>query len=250
MAVIDLAFAIKHLPDVLKGVPATLAITIIAMICGLFSGLLISFVRIFKLPVLNQGAVLFISFIRGTPLIVQLYMFYYGLPVLFDYLNGRFGLQFNADNIHPLYIAFIAYTINTSAYQAEIMRGAIQSVDRGQMEAALSIGMTVPQALRRIIMPQAFRTALPDLGNTFIHLIKATSLAFAVKVMEILAISRTIANDGYRFLEMYLVAALLYWLLSWIFEIVFTKLEQKVSRYEKAQQSPVKRFYSVRQLKT
>ncbi|WP_338472303.1 amino acid ABC transporter permease [Niallia sp. XMNu-256] len=232
MAIIDFSFALEHLPEVLKGVPATLAIAFVAMVFGLFFGLLIALCRIYKTPVLNQLSILYISFIRGTPLIVQLYVLFYGLPVLFDFLNPQFGWNLNADSIHPLLIAFVAYTINTSAYQAEIVRGSINAISAGQMEAAHSVGMTTAQGLYRIILPQAFKVALPDLGNTFINLLKGTSVAFAVKVVEILAISRIIANDGYRFLEMYLVASLLYWLLSWFFEIIFTRVEKRVGRFE------------------
>ena len=249
MAIIDIPFAISQIPEVLKGVPATLTITIVAMVLGLLFGILIALCRIYKVPVINQCSILFISFIRGTPLIVQLYVFYYGVPVLFDYLNLRFGWSLDSDSIHPLIYALLAYTINTSAYQAEMMRGSINAVHHGQMEAAYSIGMTTAQGLRRIILPQAFRVALPDMGNTFINLLKATSLAFAVQVMEILAISRTIANNGYRFLEMYLVAALLYWLLSWIFEIIFTRIERKASRFETGpQRRKIKKFGRNKQL--
>lgn len=232
MAIIDISFAVSQIPEVLKGVPATLTITLVAMVLGLLFGLLIALCRIYRVPLLNRFSILYISFIRGTPLIVQLYVFYYGVPVLFDYLNAHFDYNLNADNIHPLIYALIAFTINTSAYQAEIMRGSINAVHAGQMEAAYSVGMTTTQGMYRIILPQAFKVALPDLGNTFINLLKGTSLAFAVKVMEILAISRTIANDGYRFLEMYLVAALLYWLLSWMFEMIFSIIERRTSNYE------------------
>lgn len=171
---------------------------LIAMVFGLFFGLLIALCRIYKIPVINQLSILYISFIRGTPLIVQLYVLFYGLPVLFDFLNPKFGWNLNSDSIHPLLIALVAYTINTSAYQAEIVRGSINAISTGQMEAAHSVGMTTSQGLYRIILPQAFKVALPDLGNTFINLLKGTSVAFAVKVVEILAISRIIANDGTR----------------------------------------------------
>lgn len=157
---------------------------------------------------------------------------FYGVPVLLDYLNPRFGWELNADNISPLIYALIAYTINTTAYQAEIFRASINATSAGQMEAAYSVGMTTAQGLYRIILPQAFLVALPNMGNLFINLIKATSLAFAVKVMEILAISRIIANDGYRFLEMYLVASIIYWTICLVCEIAFSRLERKMSRFE------------------
>lgn len=232
MSIINIEFAIQHFPDVLKGVPVTLTIAIISMIFGLIFGLLIALCRIYKVPVLNGLSKFYVSFIRGTPLIVQLYVFFYGVPVLFGYINDTFHTSLNADNISPLVYALIAYTINTAAYQAEILRSAIIATGANQMEAAHAVGMTTAQGLRRIILPQAFLIALPDLGNTFIMLIKATSLAFAVKVVEILAIAKIIANDGYRFLEMYLVASIIYWVLCIIFELLFSKLEKKMRRYD------------------
>jgi L-cystine transport system permease protein len=159
-------------------------------------------------------------------------VFFYGVPVLIDYLNGRFGLSMDAEGISPLVYAFIAYTLNTSAYQAEIFRSSINAINVGQMEAAYSVGMTTAQGMLRIVLPQAFLVALPNLGNTFISLIKATSLAFAVKVVEILALARIIANDGYRFLEMYLVASIIYWVICLFFEVVFAKLEKRMRRHE------------------
>jgi len=132
----------------------------------------------------------------------------------------------------PLIYALIAYTLNTSAYQSEVFRSSIQTIDRGQFEAAYSIGMTTFQAIKRIIFPQSLVAAIPNLGNIFISLIKATSLAFAVKVVEIMAISKVIANDGYRYLEMYLVASLIYWILCFFFERLFVVIEKKLSHYE------------------
>lgn len=232
MFVINWEFAIEQFPEVLKGVPVTLAIAVVAMLLGMFFGILIALIRIYKVPVLNRLFIIYISFIRGTPLIVQLYVFFYGFPVFINFINTKFGTNFNASEISPLVYAFIAFTINTSAYQAEIFRSSINAIHVGQMEAAQSIGMTTTQALWRIILPQAFIVALPNLGNTFIGLIKGTSLAFAVKVVEVMALARIIANDGYMFLEMYLVAALIYWIISLGFEYLFVAVEKRMRRFE------------------
>lgn len=232
MFVINWEFAIEQFPEVLKGVPVTLAIAVVAMLLGMFFGILIALIRIYKVPVLNRLFIIYISFIRGTPLIVQLYVFFYGFPVFINFMNTKFGTNFNASEISPLVYAFIAFTINTSAYQAEIFRSSINAIHVGQMEAAQSIGMTTTQALWRIILPQAFIVALPNLGNTFIGLIKGTSLAFAVKVVEVMALARIIANDGYMFLEMYLVAALIYWIISLGFEYLFVAVEKRMRRFE------------------
>lgn len=232
MGFIDFQFAIEHFPEVLKGVPMTLTIAAFSMILGIFLGLVVAFIRIYKVPILNQLALVYISFIRGTPLVVQLYVFFYGFPELLELVNKWFGTGWNADEINPLWYALIAYTINTTANQAEIFRASLNAVHVGQMEAALSVGMTTAQALRRIVIPQAFAVALPDLGNTFINLIKGTSLAFAVKVVEIMAIAKMVANDGYNFVEMYLVASIIYWVICIICELLLARFEKYIRRYE------------------
>ncbi|MEH7389231.1 amino acid ABC transporter permease [Bacillus sp. JJ1474] len=232
MTFIDFDFALKQFPEVLKGVPLTLIIAVISMILGIMFGLLIALCRIYKVPVLHRIAMLYVSFIRGVPMIVLLFVLFYGIPALFDLINKQLGWSLDADQISPVVYALIAYTLNTAAYQSEIFRASINATHAGQMEAAYSVGMTTAQGLRRIILPQAMVLSLPNLGNTFIGLIKATSLAFAVKVIEIMGMAKIIANDGYKYLEMYLVAALIYWLLCFVFEVLFAQLEKKMRRYE------------------
>jgi L-cystine transport system permease protein len=232
LPIIDLRFALEQTPEVLKGVPLTLTIAIVSMAIGSIFGLFIALCRIYKIPLLKQIAVIYVSFMRGTPLLVQLYVFFYGIPIFLEFLNETQGWDLGEDTISPLIYALIAYTLNTSAYQSEVFRSSIQTIDRGQFEAAYSIGMTTFQAIKRIIFPQSLVAAIPNLGNIFISLIKATSLAFAVKVVEIMAISKVIANDGYRYLEMYLVASLIYWILCFFFERLFVVIEKKLSHYE------------------
>lgn len=232
MSIIDFEFALKQFPEVLKGVPLTLLIAVISMIFGIFSGLMIALCRIYKVPFLQRAVALYVSFIRGVPMIVLLFVLFYGIPALFDLINKQLDWRLDADQISPVVYALIAYTLNTAAYQSEIFRASINATHAGQMEAAYSVGMTTAQGLRRIILPQALALSLPNLGNTFIGLIKATSLAFAVKVIEIMGMAKIIANDGYNYLEMYLVAAVIYWILCFVFEILFALLEKKMRRYE------------------
>ncbi|MDA3129548.1 amino acid ABC transporter permease [Aliibacillus thermotolerans] len=232
MANIDFRFALEQVPEILKGVPYTLLVTLVAMLVGLIIGTILAFFRVYRTPVLNQLAILFVSFFRGTPLIVQLFVFFYGLPRFIMYLNDLFGWNINPDFMSPLVIALIAYSINSASYLTEVVRSAILSVDKGQLEAAKSVGMTTVQAMRRIILPQAFVTALPNLGNQLIILLKASALAFTIGIMDVLGIARMIANDGYHFLETYLVAALIYWLLAIIFEMVFSKMEQRSNTFK------------------
>jgi len=225
-------FAISRFPDLLKVVPVTLLIAVVSMLLGLVLGLLIALCRIYRVPVLNKVAALYVSFIRGTPMLVQLYVFLYGVPALCEFLNKKFGWNLSSDSISPLVFALTAYTINTAAYQSEVVRGALNAISMSQMEAAYSVGMTTTQSIIRIILPQALVVALPNLANIFIGLIKATSLAFAVKVIDIMAVAKIVSSEGYRFMEMYLGAALIYWVICFALERIFAFMEKRLRRYE------------------
>ena len=165
--------------------------------------------RVSKIPVLNGAALLFISFFRGTPLLVQLFLFYYGLPQLIDALIS----------INVVTAAVLGLTLHFSAYMAESIRAAIVGIDRSQTEAALSIGMTQSQLMRRIILPQATRVATPTLMNYFIDMIKATSLAFTLGVTELMGATQKEASGSFLYLEAFLLVAIIYWVvveaLSW-----------------------------------
>jgi L-cystine transport system permease protein len=217
VGIFDPVFALEKLPEVLKAVPATILVAVVGMGFGLIIGIFVALVRLYRVPVLSRLATVYISFIRGTPMLVQLYLIFYGIPELFN---------FKADLISPFAYAFIAYSINSSAFQAEAVRSAFNSIDAGQMEAAYSVGMTTFQGIRRIIVPQALTAVLPNLGNIFIGLVKGTSLAFAVKVVEIMAVAKTISGTSYRFIEMYVDAAIIYWILCFVLERLFAKAEK------------------------
>lgn len=217
MEIFDPAFALEKFPEVLKAVPATILVAVVGMGFGLVIGFLIALARVYRVPVLSRIAAFYISFIRGTPMLVQLYVVFYGIPGL---------LNISAEKISPFIFAFIAYSVNSSAFQAEAIRSAFNSIDAGQMEAAYSVGMTTLQGIRKIIVPQALTAVLPNLGNIFIGLVKGTSLAFAVKVVEIMAVAKTISGTNYRFLEMYVDAAVVYWLLCFGLERLFAKAEK------------------------
>jgi L-cystine transport system permease protein len=217
VGIFDPAFALEKLPEVLEAVPATILVAAVGMGFGLILGFFAALARVYRVPVLGRVAAVYISFIRGTPMLVQLYLVFYGIPEL---------LNINADQISPFAFAFVAYSINSSAFQAEAIRSAFNSIDAGQMEAAYSVGMTTFQGIRRIIVPQALTAVLPNLGNIFIGLVKGTSLAFAVKVVEIMAVAKTISGTNYRFLEMYVDAAVIYWVLCFVLERIFAEAER------------------------
>ena len=197
------------LPVLLSYLPLTLQMASIAMVFALIIACLLAVVRVSKIPVLNGAALLFISFFRGTPLLVQLFLFYYGLPQLIDALISINGVT----------AAVLGLTLHFSAYMAESIRAAIVGIDRSQTEAALSIGMTQSQLMQRIILPQATRVATPTLMNYFIDMIKATSLAFTLGVTELMGATQKEASGSFLYLEAFLLVAIIYWVvveaLSW-----------------------------------
>lgn len=228
----DFEFFLNTFPKILKAVPMTLFISIVSVTIGLFIGLFIAIFRNNKVPVLKTICAIFVSFIRGTPIIVQLYVVFYGFPQLLTYLQSL-GWKVSSNGIAPTYIALIAFTLNAAAYLSENIRSALNSVNKGQLEAAYSIGMTSFQSYRRIILPQALVSALPNFSNVFLQITKDTSLAFSVMVVEIMAASSVEASAGYKYLEAYLDAAIIYFIVCYIFAKLFTALENRLKIYKK-----------------
>lgn len=227
--IIDIKLIFTQIPALLSYLPVTLFITFLSMIFGIILGLFLAVFKINRTPVIYRLTTIFVSFIRGTPILVQLYITYYGIPILLKYFNYYSGTNYNINNISPLLFVIVTFTFNEAAYNSESIRGAIQSIDKGQIEAANSLGMTSLQVLKRIILPEAFLVALPTLGNSLINLLKGTSLAFVVSVVEITAQGKIIAGNNYRYFEVYLSLAIIYWALTIIIEQVVKALEKKFS---------------------
>ncbi|WP_300173407.1 amino acid ABC transporter permease [uncultured Aliivibrio sp.] len=216
----DLAYMLELLPILFKYLGTTLEMAIWGLLFALALALILANLRVFKVPVLDQLSQLYISFFRGTPLLVQLFLLYYGLPQVFPIFIG----------LDAFSAAVIGLTLHFAAYMAESIRAAIIGVDRSQMEASLSIGMTTSQAMRRIILPQATRIALPSLMNYFIDMIKSTSLAFTLGVSEIMAKAQMEASSSFKFFEAFLAVALIYWGVVVILTQVQTWAETKLNR--------------------
>jgi len=229
----DIQFAIKTFPRILAAVPLTLFITIFSIMIGLIIGLFIAICRMNKIPVLKNIAAIYVSFIRGTPILVQLYVVFYGLPELLTYLHQTRGWNLSSNNIPHITIVLIAFTLNASAYLSENIRSALGSVDKGQFEAAYSVGMTNFQSLKRIIIPQALVVALPNFSNVFLEITKDTSLAFSVMVVEIMATATIEASSGYKYLETYVDASIIYFIICFLFAKLFVVLENRLSIYKK-----------------
>lgn len=232
---IDFKMILTNIPQLLQYLPITLAIVILSMIVGLVFALIIALVRLNKIPVLTQLFTLLVSFVRGTPLLVQLYLSYYGVPIALKYWNYYNHTNYNINNLPAFLFVFVAFAINEAAYNSENIRGALLSVDRGEIEAAQSLGMTGGQILRRITIPEALVVALPTLGNQFISLIKGTSLAFVAGVIEMTAEGQIIAGRNFRYFEVYLSLAIIYWALTVITEVIIRFVEKRLNKFRTVQ---------------
>ncbi len=214
----DPTIIIDSLPSLLKATFMTIFLAGISIVIALIIGFLTAIVRIVKVKILNGIANIYVSIIRGTPLLVQIFVIYYGLP--------QIGIA-----LDPISSGILALSLNAGAYLSESFRASILAVDNGQMEASMAMGMTYSQALRRVILPQSLRIAIPTLSNSFIVLIKDTSLVSVITVTELLQMSSLIIAKTFEPLTIYLVAAAIYWVLISFFTNLLDKLEIKTSRY-------------------
>lgn len=209
----------SSLQPLLKGaIFYTIPLTLITFVLGLILAILTALARISSVKIFQYIARVYVSAIRGTPLLVQLFIIFYGLP--------NVGVT-----IDPYISAVIGFSLNVGAYASEIIRAAIISIPKGQWEAGYSIGMTYSQALRRIILPQAARVSVPPLSNTFISLVKDTSLASLVLVTEMFRKAQEIAAMNYEFLLVYSEAALIYWVICFFLSILQQFMEKRLDRY-------------------
>lgn len=225
----DFKQVFTNIPELIKFLPITLELAFTAMAIGLALGLVLALIKIKKIPVLRQIAEIFISIVRGTPVLVQLYIVYFGVPMIFKHLNMTYGTHFAVANIPGFVYAVIALGLNSSAFSSEMIRSALMSVSRGQIEAANALGMTYGQALRRIIIPEALTVALPTIGNSLISSIKGTSLAFTCAVVEITAQGKIIGGRNYRYFEVYCSLAIIYWIVTVIIEQILKYAEKKLA---------------------
>lgn len=222
----DIKLVFEQIPTLLSYLHVNVEIAVIALVMGWLIGLLIALIRIKKIPILKQLAGLFVSVVRGTPIIVQLYITYFGIPILLRYINYYRGTDLSVNGIPPVLYAIVALGLNQSAFDSETIRAAILSVDKGQIEAGKALGMSSGQILRRVLLPQALEVAIPSLGNSFISLIKGTSLVFTCSVIDMTAEGQILAGRNYRYFEVYVSIALIYWAVTIIIEFIFKKLEK------------------------
>ncbi|OFI39187.1 amino acid ABC transporter permease [Arthrobacter sp. SW1] len=205
-------------PIIGGAIAGTIPLTLASFAFGLLLALFVALLRLSPNKVLSAVARFYVSVIRGTPLLVQLFVIFYGLPSL--------GVK-----LDPWPSAIIAFSLNVGGYAAEIIRAAILSVPKGQWEAGHTIGMSGAQTLLRIILPQAARVSVPPLSNTFISLVKDTSLASLILVTELFKNAQQIAAFSQEFMVLYLEAALVYWVICLVLSTAQSALERRLDRY-------------------
>ena len=222
----DIQYIISTFLKTLAGVPVTLGIMLVSIILSFFPALFLALGRHYKVKGVTSFSIIYLAFIRSTPQILLILFFYSLFPSL---LNNLFkGTGINVFNIPPIAYAFVIFSLMTIGSLSEIIRSAILTVDKGQLEAAQAIGLTNSQAYIRIIFPQALRSALPNLCNLVINLVKGTSLVFVMTVKDITAIAKIEAAYGYQYFESYLVIFLMYILVCGLIQFLFNKLENYV----------------------
>jgi len=207
---------------ILEGAQRTLIVALIAQVLGVGLGVVSALMRMSKNPLISGPANFYVWFFRGTPLLIQLLFWYNGIPQLFD----------NPDITRELTsfrVAIFALGVNEGAYMTEIVRAGIESVEKGQTDAAKSLGMTYAMTMRRIILPQAFRVILPPTGNEFIAMLKNSSLAFAIGLVELSNAARSIYSVNYNVMELLAVASIWYLVMTSVFSLIQAELESRLA---------------------
>lgn len=236
----DFETVIRTFPILVGGAGITLGITVIAVANGCVLGLFAGLARLSKNRLISLLATCYVDFFRGTPLLVQVFIVYFGIPYLLDlfqkYLTTRYGTPpfLETTAIEKLWAAIIACSLNSGAYIAEIFRAGVQSIERGQMEAARSLGMTHAQAMRYVILPQAFRRVIPPLGNEFIAMLKDTSLLSVIGFEEMFRRGQLIVGETFAVFEIYMTVALIYLAMTLSFSRLVDYAERRLKTRDRS----------------
>jgi len=220
MNAFDVDYSLGLFPILFKYIDITISMALISGAIALLIAVIMAVVNLYKVRGLSQIFNIYISFFRGTPLLVQLFLLYYGLPQLFPIFNS----------LDAYTASIIGLSLHFSAYMAEAIRGAISAIEKGQFEASSSLGLSRTQTLYHIILPQAFRVAIPSLMNNFIDLLKSTSLAFTLGVPEIMAKAQLEASSSFKYFESFLAVAIVYWVMVLSFEYLQKKYEKHLAK--------------------
>ncbi len=228
----DIDFAISLFWKSFGAARITILITVVSLLLGLPLAFFTAIVRLKKVIALDQIAKIYISFIRGTPLIIQIYIIYYLVPGVLKGVVTALKIPIDVYNINTLLYAFIVFSLHTGAYLSEVFRAALASVDKGQREAALASGLSGWQTYIRIILPQAFVVAIPNICTATVGLLKGTSLVFAMAIKDITATARVEANANYKFVEAYIDILIIYIIICYATEKLFKLVEKRINRFK------------------
>ena len=215
------------IPALLRGARITISLTMCAMSAGLVVSLFIALGKMSKIKLINRLCGAYTFFFRGTPLLMQIFFIYYALPLI----SPAFLINTGSAEVDRFIYAFIAFSLNMAAYLAEIIRAAIQSIDKGQFEASRALGLSYAQTMRLVVIPQSIRRLIPPVGNEFIMMLKDVSLVSMIALVDITRATRTIEGST-RSALVYIPAMMLYLIITAVFTYVFRRLEKKYSVYE------------------
>lgn len=229
----DVGFLLRTFALLWTAVPTTLLITVVSLLFGALFGFLLALARIYNVKVLKQLGAVYVSFMRGTPVVLQILVVYSVFPSFLNAVVKQSGSSFNVFDINPILYAFIVFSLNTTATLSEVFRSALLTINKGQLEAGYTSGLTGLQTYRRIILPQAFVAALPNLCNATVGLIKNTSLAFMMTVKDITAVAKIEASFGYNYIEAYLDIFVIYIIICSVVQYLFKIWERRVSVYKR-----------------
>lgn len=225
------SFIWETLPSVLAAIPVTMLLTFFPVIIGAVIGFFLALVRIRKIPVVSQLVALYLSFFRSVPILLVLFIAYFGIPKLLNFIfNGGMRVV-SPSSLPSLVLALLVLTLYASAFICEIIRGALSSVDMRQMEAAHALGITKFKTYIRIVIPQAIIVAMPNYFNFVLGMLKGSSVVFVISVMDMMSAAKVAAEDGYRFVEAYVLVGVMYVIFSVVFSLVFGRIERWGKRH-------------------
>ena len=228
----DISFLFKTFFLIWKAVPTTLLITAVSLAIGGIIGFFIALARVNKVKVLSQIGRAYVSVIRGTPVVLQILVIYSVVPSLLNVILKASGSTMNIFDLNPIIYAFIVFSLNMAGTLSEVFRSALLTVNKGQLEAGLTTGLTLSQTYKRIIIPQALTAAIPNLCNASVGLIKNTSLAFMMTVRDITAVAKIEASYGYNYVEAYLDILVIYVIICSLVQFLFKRWERRSSTYK------------------
>lgn len=216
----EMKYFVESFPIIMRGFWVTTSLAIISLFFALIIGFVLAAVRYYKVPVLRRISSVYTSFFRSTPFVCQLFVFYYGISQVSEFVRDMSSYT----------ATVIVLSLSFSAYLGEDIRGAITSVEKGQFEAGISIGLSPMQTIKRIIVPQAARVAIPGMMNSFSNLYKSTSLCFIVGVKDMMAYAKNMVNLNFRYLEGYIALLLVYWIVLSLISFAQAKVEKILNK--------------------